>query len=119
MRSPTGVALREMRPGEPGVGVEGHTGIWCVDRRGVHVVPTAGPGWLRLTGIPREDELGGDIKSPEGGGDLEARDDLTPTSAPFVRTSGLTFWTGSPVVGETVIVDPRASLLWKPYPLLK
>src|SRR5712691_446258 len=44
----------------------------------------------------------------------------TPISAPFVRTKGSTRWAGSP--GGfllTVIVVPRASLLWNPKPPLR
>ena len=39
-------------------------------------------------------------------------------SAPVARASGVTRLAGSPVTGSTVIVAPRASLLWKPRPAL-
>ena len=42
-----------------------------------------------------------------------------PASYPVVRTSGSTRCTGSLVFGSTVIVVPRASLLWKPCPQLR
>lgn len=43
----------------------------------------------------------------------------TPTSTPVASTSGSTRSTGvTPSVGSTVIVAPRASLLWKPRPTL-
>ena len=42
----------------------------------------------------------------------------TPSSAPRVPTSGVTFDTGAPEVGSTVVVTPRASLEWKPSPKL-
>ena len=43
----------------------------------------------------------------------------SPTSAPRERTSGSTRDAASPVAGSTVIVVPRASLLWKPQPPLR
>jgi len=42
----------------------------------------------------------------------------TPSSAPVLRTSGVAESTGSPDFGSTLIVTPRASLLWKPVPAL-
>jgi hypothetical protein len=42
-----------------------------------------------------------------------------PISAPRDRTSGFTRCAGSPVAGSTVMVVPRASLLWNPRPPLR
>ena len=44
---------------------------------------------------------------------------MTPTSAPVAGTNGFTRSTGSPVLGSTVIVEPRASLLWNPRPAFR
>ena len=41
-----------------------------------------------------------------------------PSSLPLVRTSGTAEVMGSPVLAVTRAVMPRASLLWKPQPLL-
>ena len=40
----------------------------------------------------------------------------TPASQPVARTRVVTLAWASPVVGSTVRVVPRASLLWKPCP---
>ena len=40
----------------------------------------------------------------------------TPASAEIARASGVTRSAGRPVAGSRVIVAPRASLEWKPYP---
>ena len=42
-----------------------------------------------------------------------------PTSRARERTRGVTLSAASPVFGSSVIVVPRASLLWKPLPMLK
>src|SRR2546423_2213284 len=41
-----------------------------------------------------------------------------PSSPPFARTSAFTRSAAAPVAGSTLIVAPRTSLLWKPYPAL-
>ncbi len=47
---------------------------------------------------------------------LSPRNSRLPISASREPTSGFTFCAGSPVLGSTVIVVPRASLEGKPVP---
>ena len=68
--------------------------------------------------VSNEDELRIEIERPQREARLKVRhtDRADTRLAPLARTSGVTRVAGLPVTGSSVIVTPRASLLWKPRP---